>query len=113
VVARDGVEALDYVLGRGLHEQSPPDLPALVLLDMKLPRLDGLGVLREMREHDRSRYVPAVVLTSSLERRDLCASYDLGANSYVHKPIDFDEFGDLARVLVTYWLQLNRAPEPA
>jgi two-component system response regulator len=113
VVARDGVAALDYLLAAGAHEADPPALPALVLLDIKLPRLDGLDVLREIRAHDRSRHVPVVVLTSSLERRDLCASFDLGANSYVHKPIDFDEFGDLARVLVTYWLQVNRAPDPA
>lgn len=103
VVAHDGVEALELLFGGG-------ELPQLVLLDLKLPRVDGLEVLRRMRADDRTRLLPVVVLTSSREERDLVESYRLGANSYVRKPVDFDEFVEAARQLGLYWLLLNEPP---
>jgi CheY-like chemotaxis protein len=103
VVARDGVEALDYLLGGGA-------LPQVVLLDLKLPRVDGLEVLRRLRAEERTRHLPVVVLTSSHEERDLVDSYRLGANSYVRKPVDFVEFVDAIGNLGLYWLVLNRLP---
>jgi two-component system, response regulator len=103
VVARDGQEALDYLFNNPLR-------PHLVLLDLKLPRVDGLEVLRRLRADERTRFVPVVVLTSSTEERDLVASYELGVNSYVRKPVDFQEFAEAARQLGLYWLLLNRAP---
>ena len=110
VVARDGVEALDYLFGRGVHQGRPPAaLPQIVLLDLKLPKLDGLEVLREMRAHELTKLLPVVVLTSSLEDQDLVRSYSLGANIYVRKPVDFVEFIEAVRQLGLYWLILNRA----
>jgi two-component system response regulator len=103
-VARDGVEALEY-----LAADRP--LPQVVLLDLKLPRLDGLEVLRRLRAEERTRLLPVVVLTSSREERDLIASYELGANSFVQKPVDFVEFVDAVGNLGLYWLVLNRLPE--
>jgi len=105
VVARDGVEALDYLAGDGVA------MPAVVLLDLKLPKLDGLEVLRRIRGDPRTRCLPVVVLTSSREDQDVVESYSLGANSYVRKPVDFGEFVDAARQLVLYWLRLNETPE--
>jgi two-component system response regulator len=110
VVARDGVEALDYLLGRGSHAASPPPLPSVVLLDLKLPKVDGLGVLRELRAAARTRLLPVVILSSSKEHEDLLASYELGANSYVRKPVDFTRFLDAARQLGLYWLRVNESP---
>jgi two-component system response regulator len=111
VVARDGVEALDYLFGTGAYAGRDPALfPAVVLLDLKLPKIDGLGVLRRMRADKRTRRLPVVVLTSSNEEQDLVRSYELGANSFVQKPVDFIEFVEAARHLGVYWLQLN---EPA
>jgi CheY-like chemotaxis protein len=103
VVARDGQEALDYLLGGGR-------LPHLILLDLKLPKIDGLEVLRRLRAAERTRLLPVVVLTSSNEERDLVSSYSLGANSYVRKPVDFNEFTEAARQLGLYWLLLNEPP---
>lgn len=103
IVARDGQEALDYLLGGNR-------LPQLVLLDLKLPKIDGLEVLRRMRADDRTKFVPVVILTSSNEERDLMAGYSLGANSYVRKPVDFTQFTEAARQLGLYWLLLNEAP---
>jgi CheY-like chemotaxis protein len=103
VVAHDGQEALDYLLGDAR-------LPQLVLLDLKLPKIDGLEVLRRLRAHDRTKLLPVVVLTSSNEERDLVSSYSLGANSYVRKPVDFTEFTEAARQLGLYWLLLNEPP---
>jgi two-component system response regulator len=112
-VAADGVEALDYLFGTGSHAgRGTAALPQVVLLDLKLPRVDGLEVLRRMRADPRTRHLPVVVLTSSLEERDMIESYDLGANSYVRKPVDFLEFVSAASQLGLYWLLLNR-PAPA
>ena len=113
VVARDGVEALDYLFGTGAHEGRDTRLmPQVVLLDLKLPRLNGMEVLRRMRADDRTRYLPVVVLTSSDEEKDLFESYGLGANSYVRKPVDFAQFVDSVRQLELYWLVLNRPAPP-
>ena len=107
-VVRDGAEALDLLLARGAHEgREPADDPHLVLLDLKLPRLGGLEVLRELRRHPRTELMPVVVLTSSQEERDVVESYRLGANSYVRKPVDFAEFAEATRQLGLYWLVLN------
>jgi len=105
VVARDGVEALEL-----LHGQSPGHLPSLVLLDLKLPRVDGLEVLRRIRSNPATARLPVVILTTSLEERDIIASYDLGANSYVQKPVGFEAFAEAIRYLGLYWLVLNVPP---
>jgi two-component system response regulator len=111
VVARDGVEALDYLFATGAHSgRDRNDLPQVVLLDLKLPKLEGLEVLRRSRAEERTKTLPIVVLTSSKEEQDLIASYRLGCNSYVRKPVDFDEFVEAARQLGLYWLLLNEAP---
>jgi len=110
-VARDGAEALDYIFVRGAHaERDPRDGPAVILLDLKLPKVDGLEVLRQIRADPRTRLTPVVVLTSSREESDRLRSYSLGANSYVQKPVDFDRFSEAARQLGLYWLVLNEAP---
>jgi two-component system response regulator len=110
-VARDGVEALEYLFGTGAHAgRDPNDLPQLILLDLKLPRIDGLEVLRRIRADARTRLLPVVVLTSSREDQDLVSSYSLGCNSYVRKPVNFDEFLESARQLGLYWLLLNESP---
>src|SRR5712671_4607416 len=107
MVARDGVEALDYLMGTGAHADDPPVLPQLVLLDLKLPKVDGLEVLRKIRESERTRRLPVVVFTSSSEEEDMIKSYNLGANSYVRKPVDFEHFMEATRQLGLYWLVLN------
>jgi two-component system response regulator len=110
-VARDGVEALDFLLARGRHAaRAAEPLPTLVILDLKLPKLDGLGVLKAIRGDLRTRFLPVVILTSSQEERDLISGYELGANSYVRKPVDFNEFIDAAKVLGIYWLMINQLP---
>lgn len=111
-VARDGVEALEYLHGPSDHEPGgwAHPLPRLVLLDLKLPRVDGLEVLRQLRAQDRTRLLPVVVLTSSDEDRDLVESYELGANSYIRKPVDFREFSRVIEELGLYWLVINRVP---
>jgi two-component system response regulator len=109
VLAQDGVEALDFLFARGKHADRvgrPP--PTLVVLDLKLPRLDGMEVLKAMRADERTRLVPVVVLTSSKEEQDVVASYACGANSYVRKPVDFAEFMEAAKLLGLYWLVLNQ-----
>ena len=108
VVARDGAEAVERLFGAGAS-QAP--LPQLVLLDLKLPKIDGLEVLRRIRAEQRTRLLPVVILTSSVEERDLVEGYRLGANSYVRKPVDFTEFAEAVRQLGLYWLILNR-PAP-
>lgn len=111
VVARDGVEALDYLFGTGLHAgRDPAVLPSVVLLDLKLPRLDGLEVLRRIRAEERTRFLPVVILTSSDEERDRIEGYRYGANSYVRKPVDYDQFVEAIRQLGLYWLLLNEPP---
>jgi two-component system, response regulator len=110
MVARDGQEALDYLFARGAHAER--DLPQVVLLDLKLPKVDGLEVLKALRADPRTRILPVVVLTSSNEERDLLDSYSLGANSYVQKPVDFGQFAEAVRQLGLYWLVLNHAPPP-
>ncbi|HPC77097.1 MAG TPA: response regulator [bacterium] len=111
VVARDGVEALDYLFGTGAYAgRDLSVMPAVVLLDLKLPRIDGLEVLRRLRADERTRCLPVVVLTSSNEDQDVVNSYQLGANSYIRKPVDFVQFIDAARQLGIYWLLLNEAP---
>jgi len=110
VVARDGVEALDYLFGTGAHAGKTIGLPQVVLLDLKLPRVDGMEVLQRIRGDPRTHFLPVVVLTSSREEQDLVRSYELGASSYVRKPVDFKEFMDAARQLGLYWLVLNLAP---
>jgi two-component system response regulator len=111
VVARDGVEALDYLFGTGRHAGRDIGLlPQVVLLDLKLPRLDGLEVLRRIRSDERTRLLPVVILTSSTEDRDRVEGYRLGANSYVRKPVDFGQFAEAVRQLGLYWLLLNQPP---
>lgn len=111
VVARDGVEALDFLFARGAHEaRALEPLPMLVMLDLKLPRLDGLGVLKALRADERTRFLPVVILTSSKEEQDLVAGYALGANSYVRKPVDFTEFLSAVKTLGIYWHILNEVP---
>jgi two-component system response regulator len=112
VVVRDGAEALDWLFARGTHAGRDPQLlPQVVLLDLKLPKVSGLEVLRAVREDPRTKRLPVVLLTSSKEEQDVIAGYDLGANSYVRKPVDFGAFAEAIRQLGLYWLVLNeRAP---
>jgi two-component system response regulator len=110
VVARDGVAALDYLFGTGAYAGRDIVLPQLMLLDLKLPKLDGLEVLQRVRAEPRTHRLPVVILTSSREDEDLMRGYDLGANSYVRKPVDFTQFVDAVRQLQMYWLVLNEPP---
>src|SRR5579863_1186011 len=111
VVMRDGVEALEYLFGEGAHAgRDTREMPQVVLLDLKLPKLDGLGVLRRLRADGRTKLLPVVILTSSNEEQDRVQGYGLGANSYVRKPVDFDQFVDAAKQLGLYWLVLNEPP---
>ena len=114
VVAHDGVEATDFLFGTGSYAGRDVEaLPAVVLLDLKLPRLDGHEVLRRIRSDPRTKLLPVVVLTSSIEEADLSKSYGLGANSYLRKPVDFDQFMEAVRQIGNYWLVLNQAPPVA
>jgi two-component system response regulator len=111
VLAQDGVEALDYLFGTGPHAgRDIGVLPAVVLLDLKLPKVDGLEVLRRVRGDARTNLLPVVILTSSKEEQDLAQGYSLGANSYIRKPVDFSQFIEAVRQLGLYWLVLNEAP---
>jgi two-component system, response regulator len=113
-VVRDGQEALDYVFCTGRYaNRQITDQPSVILLDIKLPFVDGLEVLRRVKQDERTRTVPVVMLTSSREERDLVESYRLGVNSYIVKPVDFDQFKESARTLGMYWLLLNRPPKAA
>lgn len=111
VVAQDGEEALDYLFATGPHSDRDPEvMPEVVLLDLNLPKINGIEVLRRLRADPRTRRLPVVVLTSSTERSDLVSAYDLGANSFIRKPVDFDEFLVTTQQLGIYWLRLNEAP---
>jgi two-component system response regulator len=111
VVARDGAQALEYLFGTGERKERNPEVsPELVLLDLKLPRVDGLEVLRRIRADERTRLLPVVILTSSKEQRDLVEGYGYGANSYIRKPVDFGQFVEAVRQLGLYWLVLNETP---
>lgn len=112
-VARDGAEALDFLFCTGgFSDRRIENRPKVVLLDLKLPKIDGLEVLRRMRADPRTRFIPVVMLTSSREENDLVASYDSGVNSYIVKPVDFSQFCDAVRQLGLYWLLLNERPAP-
>jgi two-component system response regulator len=111
VVLNDGIQAIDYIKGTGRFAgRDRRELPAVVLLDIKLPKLDGFEVLRRIRTDDHTRLVPVVLLTSSNEEKDKIAGYDLGANSFVRKPIDFERFVEATGMLAAYWLALNEPP---
>ncbi|OKH41304.1 two-component system response regulator [Calothrix sp. HK-06] len=111
VVAHDGVEALDYLFGTGIYKGRDINIkPTVILLDLKLPRIDGLEVLRRLREDERTKLLPVVVLTTSNEEQDLLNSYSLGCNSYIRKPVDFMQFSDAIRQLGMYWLLMNEVP---
>lgn len=110
IVARDGVEAIDYLFGTGPHAETTPPLPAVVLLDLKLPRIDGLEVLQRIRGNEKTQILPVVILTSSREEQDIVQGYNLGANSYVRKPVDYNEFVQAVSQLGVFWLLLNELP---
>jgi two-component system response regulator len=111
VVARDGAEALDYLFGTGAHDGRDTSIqPQLILLDLKLPKIDGLEVLKRLRADSRTALLPVTILTTSNEERDVVTSYQLGVNSYVRKPVDFESFIEAVRQLGLYWLVLNTAP---
>ena len=114
VVARDGVEALDYLFGNGHHAgRDLSVMPAVILLDLKLPRIDGLEVLRRIRANERTSLLPVVILTTSKEQQDIYEGYSLGANSYIRKPVDFEKFIQAVGQLGLYWLALNEVVEVA
>jgi two-component system response regulator len=111
VVARDGAEALDYLFTKGAHAgRNPNELPQIVLLDLNLPKIGGLDVLRQIRAEPKTKMLPVVILTASKEETDLVSGYSLGANSYIVKPVDFVQFSDAVRQLGLYWLVLNQPP---
>jgi two-component system response regulator len=112
VVTRDGVEALDYLFNTGRYANSDANpLPSVVLLDLKLPKIDGLEVLRRVRAHEKTQILPVVILTSSKEEQDIVQGYNLGANSYVRKPVDYNEFVQAVSQLGVFWLLLNELPQ--
>jgi two-component system response regulator len=112
-VARDGQEALDYLFGTGVYEgREPTNPPSVILLDLKLPKIGGLEVLKKIREVDDTRCLPVIILTSSKEDEDIVSSYRLGANAYVRKPVDYNQFLEAAKTLGLFWLVLNEAPPP-
>ena len=113
IVAKDGVEALDYLRGTGKYAgRNVKDLPVVILLDLKLPKITGLEVLRNIRQDEFTRLIPVVILTSSAEQKDVLEGYRLGANSYVQKPVDFEQFAEAVKVLGLYWLLWNKPPCP-
>ena len=112
-VVRDGAEALEFIFRTGAYADRPPVNPKVILLDKKLPLVDGMEVLREIRADPRTHLIPVVMLTSSAEDRDVIESYQLGVNSYIVKPVDFEQFSETARQLGGYWLRVNRQPGTA
>lgn len=110
MVAEDGAEALDYLFGTGSWADRPHDPPIVILLDLKLPKIDGLEVLRRLRADERTRLIPVVILTTSLEEQDIISGYDLGANSYIRKPVDFTQLAEVLRQAGLYWLAINQPP---
>jgi two-component system response regulator len=108
----DGQQALDYLFRRGPYTERPDGLPRLLLLDLKMPRVDGIEVLRAVRADERTQHIPVVIMTSSQEEKDIAQSYALGVNSYVVKPVEFSAFTDVVRQAGFYWLAINRPPEP-
>jgi two-component system response regulator len=112
-VAEDGAEALDFLFCRGAHKDRSLDRPPrLVLLDLKLPKVDGLAVLRAIRADERTKNVPVVILTSSKQQRDVIDGYNLGVNAYAQKPVDFEQFGEAIRQIGMFWMLINQAPPP-
>jgi len=109
VVVRDGVQALDYLFGTGAYAGIETRVPQLILLDLKLPKVDGIEVLRTLRASEKTKFLPVVILTSSTEERDILNGYNFGANSYIRKPVDFDKFTDAVKRLDLYWLVLNES----
>jgi two-component system, response regulator len=112
VITHDGVEALDFLFGTGPYAGRDTEVPQLILLDLKLPKLDGFEVLKRLRADPRTRLIPVVILTSSKEQQDIVQGYGLGANSYVRKPVDFQQFIESVRQLGLYWLVINETPAP-
>ena len=111
IVARNGVEALDYLFGKGIYkERDIKDLPVLIMLDLNLPKINGLEVLKAIRQNEITKLLPVVILTSSNQDEDLIESYKLGANSYISKPVNFKEFLEAAKLLCLYWLLWNKPP---
>jgi len=111
VVTRDGEEALDFIFCKGRYaDRDKSVFPAIILLDLKMPKIDGLEVLRQIRQDERTRFQPVIILTSSKEEEDVLRSYQLGANSYIRKPVDFDKFVEAVKILGCYWLLLNEPP---
>jgi CheY-like chemotaxis protein len=111
IVAHDGEEAIDFLFSHGKYaERNSNILPQVVLLDLKLPKVDGLEVLQQIRNHEKTKFLPVVVLTSSKEETDLIKSYQLGANSYIRKPVDFEQFSQAIKYLGLYWIVLNELP---
>jgi len=110
VIARDGVEAIEYLRGEGRFSHREPGRPVLALIDMNMPRLSGLDVLQHIRQNEQTSQIPSIILTTSDEEKDLRASYELRANSYVRKPIDYGEFNDTVAQLGNYWLRVNLPP---
>lgn len=111
VWVKDGVEALDFIFRRGVHAGRSEDHPRLILLDLKLPKVDGIEVLRQLKSSEHTKTIPVVMLTSSAEESDVVKSYKLGANSYIVKPVDFEQFGETVAGAGLYWVLTNRVPQ--
>jgi CheY-like chemotaxis protein len=111
VVTHDGAETLDYLSGKGKYQdRNTENLPHIILLDLKMPKVHGLEVLKHVRENEQTKYIPVIILSSSLDNKDIIRSYELGANSYIVKPIDFLKFSEVVQQIVIYWLTLNEQP---